>query len=73
MVHNFVAGYMRQVKDCHLAETASNTVVISCSSSEILNNATSALEQVALLSCNTSLVSGCHHVFVDRLLSLRSR
>lgn len=49
LVQRFVAGYMQKVKDCYLAGTGSGTLVISCSSSEILSNATTALEQVTLL------------------------
>ena len=45
-MHSFVTGYLQEVKDCYLAETKEGTLVISCSSSEILSNATSALEQV---------------------------
>lgn len=50
IVGTFVTGYMQQVKDCHMAETGSGTLAISCGSSEILNNATTALEQVTALS-----------------------
>ena len=49
LVQRFVIGYMQKVKDCYLAGTGSGTLVISCSSSEILSGAITALEQVMLL------------------------
>ena len=60
MLHSFVAGYMHQVQDCHMTEIGFSSLAISCSSSEILSNATAALEQVRVLSIWLSLhFSGC--------------
>ncbi|KAL3130378.1 poly ADP-ribose polymerase [Trebouxia sp. C0009 RCD-2024] len=46
LVHTFVMDYMRNVKDCHLAEAGAASLVITCSSDDILTNATQAFEQV---------------------------
>ena len=48
MVHGFAMTYMRDAKDCFMTETGSGQLVITCSSAEILANATAALEQVRL-------------------------
>ena len=55
LVHTFVTDYMRNVKDCHLAVTAAASLVITCSSDEILTNATQALEQVTLTICQQNI------------------
>lgn len=47
---------MRNVKDCHLAEAGGASLVITCSSDEILTNATQAFEQVTLLLCQQTAV-----------------
>ena len=48
-MQRFVSDYVKTVKDCHMAETASGMLVISCSSTEILTDATTALEQVTFM------------------------
>ncbi len=54
MVHGYVNNYVRLIKDCLATETKNGKLVITCATTETLENALVALDQVTI--CKPHLV-----------------